>query len=285
MAWSVRDKTVVITGGNTGIGLAAAHLLAAEGADVVITSRSEARGEEALRHIKARAGRNARMVQLDLASFASIRSCAERLGAENERIDVLINNAGLIMGERTTTEEGFETTFGVNHLGHFLLTSLLEERIKASAPSRIINVSSDAHLQAGGLDFDDLQSEKSYVSLMVYARSKLANLLYAREHARLLEGTGVSVFSMHPGVVATRFSRDGDASGLVPFVYKYFGWALRTPEKGAATAVHLAVEPELEGQSGGYYKNCRPGRISKAARSDEAARRLWDASEALIAGV
>jgi NAD(P)-dependent dehydrogenase (short-subunit alcohol dehydrogenase family) len=205
-------KTVLITGGNAGIGLETGVGLARKGAHVVITSRDTTRGDAARAEIVRRSGNESvDVMQLDLASFASVRAFAAAFLERYERLDVLIDNAGLVLGSRSVTEDGNETTLQVNHLGHFLLTALLRDRLVASAPSRVVVLTSDAHKNARrGLDFDDLQSERKYRSFSVYSKTKLANVLFTRELARQLDGTGVTVNCAHPGFVASRFGRDGD---------------------------------------------------------------------------
>ena len=205
----VPEKTVLITGGNAGLGLETAVALAALGDSVTITARDPARGEAARAEIVERSGsETVEVMALDLASTASIRSFAAAFLDTHPRLHVLVNNAGLILSERTETEDGFETTFGVNHLGHVLLTDLLLDRLKASAPARIVVVASDAHKFAlDGLKFDDLQCHGHYWSYRVYGRSKLANIYFMRALAKRLEGTGVTVNAVHPGSVATRFGR------------------------------------------------------------------------------
>lgn len=283
----VTGKVVIITGGNAGIGKEAAVGLAARGARVVITSRDTAKGAAAVADIRERSGHDTvETMPLDLASFASIRVFARDLLDRCDRVDVLLNNAGLVVGQRTLTRDGFETTFGVNHLGHFVLTGLLLDRLRASAPTRIVNVSSDAHRGARrGLDFDDLQSERSYRSFNVYSKSKLANIYFTRELARRLEGTGVTANALHPGFVGSRFGRDGDI-GLLGDI----GMVLVRPfaisaENGARTSVYLASSPDVAATTGGYFYRCAPREPSKVAQDDEAARRLWAASEELAAAV
>lgn len=285
MTADMTGKTVLITGGNTGLGLETAVALAALGADVVITSRDAARGEAAREEIASRAGADVEVMALDLASTDSIRSFATAFLDTHPRLDVLVNNAGLILSERSETEEGFETTFGVNHLGHVLLTDLLLDRLKASAPSRIVVVASEAHKFAlDGLKFDDLQCHGRYFSYRVYGRSKLANIYFARALAKRLEGTGVTVNAIHPGSVATRFARDGDTS----FVTAATTWIARpfsrTPEEGARTQVVVAADPDLADVSGGYFVNSKQAdkRLSRVARDDEAAERLWTVSRDLL---
>ncbi len=285
---SAEGKRVLVTGGNTGLGLETAVALAAMGASVTITSRNAERGEAARQQIVERSGAgDVEVMALDLARFASIRAFAADFLDRHDRLDVLVNNAGLILSERTETEDGFETTFGVNHLGPMLLTDLLLDRLRASAPARIVVVASEAHKFAlDGLKFDDLQCRGHFFSYRVYGRSKLANIYFTRALARRLEGSGVTVNAVHPGSVATRFARDGDTrfvTALTTFVARPFA---RTPEAGARTQVWAAAAPELEGVTGEYLVSSRRanGKLSRAARDDEAAERLWRASEELIAG-
>jgi NAD(P)-dependent dehydrogenase (short-subunit alcohol dehydrogenase family) len=278
-------KFVVITGGNAGIGKEAAVGLARKGAHVVITARNADKGAAAVAEIRERSGSDSvEVMPLDLASFASIRSFASDLLGRSDRLDVLLNNAGLVLGTRTLTDDGFEATFGVNHLGHFLLTQQLLDRIRASAPARVINVSSHAHKQARkGLDFDDLQSERSYKSFAVYGKSKLANIYFTHELSRRLDGTEVTVNALHPGFVASRFGRDGDG-GLLGEIGMTLGRPFAiSPEKGAQTSVWLASEPEGAATTGGYFYKCAPAQPSRVAQDSEAARRLWAASEELVA--
>jgi NAD(P)-dependent dehydrogenase (short-subunit alcohol dehydrogenase family) len=281
---SITGRTVLITGGNTGIGKAAAIELARQGARVVITARNEDKGKAALREIAEKSGREADCLHLDLASFESVRSCASKFVELHTELYVLINNAGLILSERAETVEGFEMTVGVNHLGHFLLTSLLKDMLVSSAPARIVTVSSDAHRRAiGGLDFDDLQSMRRYDPLLTYGRTKLMNILFTRELARRLEGTSVTANAVHPGVVATEFALDGDARGFLSLFYSVFKPFLRSPERGADTIVHLATAPELSDVTGAYFVNRRVRPPSGEARDDVAAARLWELSEQWIA--
>jgi NAD(P)-dependent dehydrogenase (short-subunit alcohol dehydrogenase family) len=284
----MEGSTVVITGGNAGIGKETAVGLAGLGARVIITSRDQQRGAGAVEEIRRRSGSEAvDVLPLDLASFASIRAFAADLLERTERIDVLVNNAGLILRRRTLTADGFEATFGVNHLGHFLLTDLLLDRLRSSAPARVVVVASDAHESAKrGLDFDDLQSERGYRWGRVYAKSKLANIYFARELARRLEGSGVTSNSLHPGFVRSEFGQGGDLGRLYGFGLRYLAAPFTiSQERGATTSIHVASAPELAGATGGYYLKCAPATPSAVARDDDAARRLWDASERLVAGV
>lgn len=277
-------KVVLITGGNAGIGKETAVGLAQQGARVLITSRDAERGAGALAEILDRSGSAAvEVVALDLADLASVRRCAAEVLQRTDRLDVLVDNAGLVMSRRTQTADGFETTFGVNHLGHFLLTNLLLDRLRASAPSRVVVVSSDAHKQARhGLDFDDLQSERSYRPFVVYGKTKLANIYFARELARRLEGTGVTANSLHPGFVASRFARDGDTGSLLQLAMLLARPFAISQVAGARTSIWLASSSDVDGVSGLYFYKCASAHTSKAGADDEAAKRLWAVSEELV---
>jgi len=283
---SMEGRTVVITGGNSGIGRAAAVALAGAGARVVITARDPQRGAAARDGIASESGSD--LVELsvfDLADLSSVRAGADDLLDRCDRIDVLVNNAGLILSERTLSADGYEATFAINHLGPFLLTELLLDRLRASAPARIVNVASTAHSWArGGLDFDDLMAEKGYKQMEVYGRSKLANILFTTELARRLDGTGVTANSLHPGSVATGYALGGDTTGFMAWgvrVWNQLPFSL-TPEQGARTTVYLASSPEVDGVTGAYFAKCRPKQPSAAARDDAAAARLWEVSQALV---
>lgn len=281
-------KNIVITGGNTGIGKEAAVGLAGLGGRVVITSRNEERGRAARDEIVERSSNaDVDVMSLDLASFRSIRSFAAGVLDRLDHLDVLVDNAGLIHRRRTETEEGFETTFGVNHLGHFLLTELLLDRLRASSPARVVVVASDAHKGAPhGLDFDDLQSTRRYRWGKAYSKSKLANIYFARELARRLDGSGVTSNSLHPGFVRSDFGRGGDLGPVYGWGIKYLAGPFAiSPEKGARTTIYLASSPEVDGVTGGYFSKCKPATPSAVARDAAAARRLWDVSEQLVASV
>lgn len=284
MSWDIRGKQVVLTGGNTGIGKATAEELCRRGARVLITARDAAKGDSAVASIRAAVpGAEIDWRPLDLASRASIEACAAALLDELDAIDVLVHNAGLILSDRREAEPGIEATFMINHLGPFLLTRLLERRLIESAPARVVVVASAAHQRArGGLDFDDLQAARRYSGELVYSQSKLANILFTNELGRRLEGTGVTANSLHPGVVATDFTGDGDATGLWRFFFRFFRPFFKTPEQGACTSVHVACEPSLAATSGAYFSDCKRTTPSAFARDVDAARRLWAASEALL---
>ncbi|ACY14618.1 SDR family oxidoreductase [Haliangium ochraceum] len=276
----LEGKRCVVTGASSGIGLATAEGLAGLGADVVIVARDAVRGEAALGSVSEAGPGTATLHLADLSVQSEVRRLAAELLDAYPRIDVLVNNAGGLFERRTSTPDGLELTFALNHLAYFLLTELLRERLVASAPARIINVSSMAH-RLGKLDWDDLQSERRYRPFFVYANSKLANILFTRELARRLQGTGVTANAMHPGAVASRFGENGGA--LMRMSYRAGKLFMRTPEHGADTVVWLASAPEIEGVSGSYFdsrKRCSP---SRRARDREAAARLWRESERLVA--
>jgi len=280
----MEGRTVVITGGNSGIGKATAVALARAGAHTVITARSEARGRQALADIRRTSGSDAvDLVLFDLADLASVRDGAAELLERYAQLNVLVNNAGLVLSERIETKDGFESTFAINHLGPFLLTRLLTERLVASAPARVVNVASVAHKGARhGLDFDDLQLARHYRITQAYSQSKLANILFTNELARRLSGRGVTANSLHPGTVATGFARDGDASGLLAFGVKLIKPFVLTPERGARTSVYLASSPDVAEVTGTYFVRCRPATPSAAARDEAAAILLWSVSEELV---
>jgi NAD(P)-dependent dehydrogenase (short-subunit alcohol dehydrogenase family) len=282
-----RDLTgqvVVITGANSGIGREAAVALARMGATVVVGARDPILGEKAAADVGRRA-RSDTVVPLvvDLSSFASVRTFAEEVLTRFARLDVLVNNAGLVLEERRLTREGHEMTIGVNHLGHFLLTELLRDRLVASAPSRVVVVSSTAHHSAGAASLImDPESESGYFGFSVYAKSKLANIIHTRELARRLEGTGVTANCLHPGIIRSGFGRDGDAK-MLGLMYLAGSPFLLSPRRGARTTVHLASSPAVEGLTGGYYAHRRVRPPSADAQREDAAAWLWDWSEAAVA--
>ena len=276
----MHGKVCVVTGANSGIGRVAALELAERGATVVLVCRNEARGAPVLEEMAQRRGSgNATLLTADLSSQRQVRQVAAAFLERFDRLDVLINNAGVAgWGTRLVTEDGLETTFAVNHLAPFLLTSLLLDRLRASAPARVITVSSAAH-RNGGLDFDDLQGERHYSGFGAYSRSKLANVLFTRELSRRLEGTGVTANCLHPGVVATGIFRN-----LPRWMRVVFSSPLvLSPERGADTMLYLATAPEVDEVSGRYFVRRKPARTSRASQDAAAARRLWEASEALTA--
>jgi len=272
----MKDKVCIVTGANTGIGKVTARSLAASGATVVMVCRDKQKGEAARDEIKQKTGnQKVELMIADLSSQAQIRKLADDFKARYNRLDLLVNNAGLYLPKRTLTVDGLETTFAVNHLAYFLLTNLLLDLLKQSALSRIVNVSSGAH-HYGKVEFDNLQGEREYKGFAAYSNSKLENVLFTRELARRLEGIGVTANSLHPGAVATNIFR------RLP---KPIEWLIKaftlSPEKGAETSIYLATSPEVEGISGRYFDKKREARISAIAQNDEAARRLWDESARL----
>ena len=275
---SLKGKTVVITGGNTGIGKETAVDLAKRGAKVIIGCRNMEKGKAALKEIQERSeNKNVFLEKLDLASLDSVRKFADSILNSEPRLDILINNAGVMMCPYQKTEDGFEMQFGTNHLGHFLLTMLLLDRLKRSAPSRIITLSSLGHQFAyNGMNFDDINSEKHYNSWDAYFRSKLANALFTRELSKRLEGTHVTANTVHPGGVNTELGRHSIVSSVLfsPIVW----YLTKTPEQGAQTSIYCAVSEEMEGVSGKYLSDCAFKEPSKNAQDDEAARKLWDLS-------
>ena len=277
-------KTVVVTGGNSGIGLETAAALAAMGARVLVTARNADRGRAAVAEIADRTdGAQIQLVVFDLADLSSVRRGAAEILEQAPRLDVLVNNAGLVLSERAVTVDGYEATFAINHLGPFLLTNLLLDRMRASAPARIVNVASTAHNSARkGIPFDDLQSEGRYRGMRVYSQSKLANILFTLELARRLDGTGVVANSLHPGTVRTGYGADGDARGFLSFGLKVAGPFFLSPAKGARTSVYLASSSEVDGVSGEYFVKCKPRTPRRWARDPEAAQRLWQVSEQLV---
>jgi retinol dehydrogenase-13 len=282
----VNGKTVVITGANTGIGKETAVGLAEMGATVVLACRSRVKAAAAAHEVRTRSDNDdVHVVDLDLADLESVAACAQEILDNYERIDVLINNAGLQLKQRTTTKQGFETTFGVNHLGHFLFTNLLLDRIRASAPARIINLSSIGHNFArGGMPWDDLQHDTTrYTANGAYCESKLANVLFTRELARRLPPDEVTVNAVHPGAVRSEFGSSDDMGKLYGGFMKLGGLFLIGPKSGARTSIYLASSPEVEGKTGGYYVRRKLHSGSKGSRDEAAARRLWAVSDELLA--
>ncbi|HEX8076067.1 MAG TPA: SDR family NAD(P)-dependent oxidoreductase [Thermoleophilaceae bacterium] len=264
---------VVLTGASSGIGAAAAVELARRGATVVPVGRDARR----LAKVSEKVGEEP--LEADFASLAQVRALADRLLERCGRIDVLANNAGLMAGRRELTEDGYEITFAVNHLAPFLLTNLLLDRLRESAPARVVTTSSDAH-RGGLIDLDDLQLERGWSAMRAYSNSKLANALFTLELARRLEGSGVTANCFHPGVIRTRLTRKANpllligATVAAPF--------LGSPKSGASTLVHLVASDEGGEVSGGYFAGSRRVQPSAQARDAELASELWRRSEDLI---
>jgi NAD(P)-dependent dehydrogenase (short-subunit alcohol dehydrogenase family) len=267
---------IVITGATSGIGQVAAEALAAQGARIVLVARDRRRAERTLARLRSVGPTMAHKAHIaDLSRLAETRQVGERIAAEEPHIDVLINNAGNIFIERGVTADGLERTFALNHMAYFVLTHALRERLIASAPARIVNTASNAH-RGNVLDFDDLQFKRGFRGLTAYGRSKLANILFTRELARRLAGTGVTANCLHPGFVSTGIGqRDG---GLFAIMVRMSMLFARTPEQGASTIVYLATSPDVAAASGGYYADCRQAVQTHAAQNDDDARRLWEES-------
>lgn len=268
-------RVALITGANTGIGLTTAIGLARQGAQVFVTCRSSDKALAATEAIQRESG-NARVtaLSLDLADLASVRACADAFLRHDLPLHLLLNNAGLA-GARGLTKSGFELAFGVNHVGHFLLTSLLLERIQRSAPARVVTVASKSHYSASGIDWDAVrQPTKTRTALREYGVSKLANVLFSAELARRLEGAGVNTYSLHPGVVAS------DVWRSVPWPFRsLMKLGMISTEKGAATSLYCASSAEAGAQTGLYYDECRSRKPSKAAQDRALAAELWRRSE------
>ena len=286
MAGSTADlmagRTVLVTGGTSGIGKATAAGLAAMGARVGITGRDPARTRAAALDVAAASGHSAvDPFPADVSSQAEVRRLAGAVLAAYPRLDVLVNNAGGFWATRRVTADGLEHTFAVNHLAPFLLTSLLLDRLKASAPARIVTVSSGVHT-SGTIDFDDLQGDHRYSGQRAYSQSKLANVMFTYELARRLDGTGVTATALHPGVVRTGFAAE-DPSPMLKVFLPLIRAFLKTPEQGAATSIYLASAPAAEGVTGEYFAGRKPKTSSPSSHDTAAAARLWQISLELTA--
>ena len=278
----LRGKTCVMTGATSGIGLAAAVELAARGARLVLVARNPDRADDAIRAIEARTPHAAvEIVRGDFTRLADVRDAADSILTRGPEIHVLFNNAGIVKMRRELTPDGFEAMFGVNHLAYFVMTQRLEDRLRATTGARIVSTASDAHRFGGALDFDDLQSERSFGAFKTYGRSKLCNILWTRELARRLDGSGVTANCFHPGAVATRLGQTDAA--WTKWVGKLIGLFMLTPEQGASTGVHLATAKEVANVSGRYFAKSREKKPAAYAQDDAAAKRLWDVSEELVA--
>ena len=273
-----------MTGATSGIGLETARGLARLGANVVIVGRDRERAESARKAIVESTG-NPRVEVLlaDLSSLAGIRGLADEYLASSRPLHVLVNNAGTVELKRTTTVDGFEKTFAVNHLAYFLLTNLLLPRLRASAPARIVNVASEAH-RFGRIDLADLQSEKSYAGMRVYGMSKLLNILFTTTLAEKLAGSGVTANSLHPGAVSTRLGSQNGA--ISKFLIKLLKPFFLSAEQGAANSLFVAASDEIEGVSGKYFVKQRAVEPSRRSQREGLARRVWARSAELtgIAG-
>jgi len=280
-------KVAIVTGGNSGIGKEAAIGIARQGAHVVIAARNAAKAAAAVAEIETTANARGRIetIPIDLASFASVREFAAAFTAKHDRLDILLNNAGLVLRKRVETVDGHETQFQVNHLGHFLLTNLLYGPLVRSAPARIINVSSYAHTTArNGLDFDDLDWERRrYRSFSVYSATKLMNVLFTRELARRNDSDVLTANALHPGFVASNFAREGDLGVLGTLAMPLLRPFAISQQKGALTSIYLATSSDLDGITGQYFIKGKAVKPAAHALDDEAAAQLWDISEKLTA--
>lgn len=278
-AGRLQGRTVIITGATSGIGRATAVALAGMGAELVLLCRDQAKGEATIAEIAAKTGNSkVELLPADLASLASVRAAATTFLQSGRPLHVLLNNAGVVNLGRQLTVDGFEEVFAVNHLAYFLLTHLLLDRIKASAPARIVNVASEAH-KFGGINFDDLGAEQGFKTMKIYGQSKLANIMFTYALARRLDGSGVTVNAVHPGAVSTGLGKNNGpwAKFLISLLRPFF----RSPEQGAATSILVASAPQLAGVSGKYFLNCRERRTSKASYDEAAQERLWRVSAAM----
>lgn len=282
MTWDIDGKRVLLTGATKGIGHATALGLAKAGANLSLFVRNREAGEKVIEEIRAANPKvRADLFVADLSSQQEIRRAAAEYRQKHDRLDVLLNNAGAIYSHRETTVDGYERTFATNHLAYFLLTVLLLDLLEKSAPARVINVASLAH-GWDRIDFDDLMFEKhAYHGFRAYGRSKLANVLFTRELARRLEGSGVTANCLHPGAIASGFGKNNQS---------VFGWVMRNvaapflagEDSGARTSLYLATSPEVEGKTGLYFANSRAVTPNRVAHDDAAAARLWDVSERLV---
>lgn len=276
----MKGKICLVTGATSGIGKVTALELARKGATVVMVTRNINKGEGVRELIRARSDNNAiELLQADLADLSQVRRLAEEFRARHDRLDVLVNNAGLYVEKRAETVDGFEMTLAVNHLAPFLLTHLLLEPLKAAAPARIVTTSSGAHM-AGRINFDDLQSKRNYKGFAVYSMSKLANVLFTYELAERLRGTGVTANCLHPGMVATNFGLSGNS--MTSLFFQLARPLMRSPEKGAETVVYLASSPNVANATGKYFSDMRPATTLPICNDVQVRQRFWAESAKMV---
>jgi NAD(P)-dependent dehydrogenase (short-subunit alcohol dehydrogenase family) len=280
-AKDLQGKRILVTGASAGIGKQTALELATRGAEVIIVGRSAEKTQAAADELARDSGRAVEVMLADLSSVASVRQLAATFLAKYSTLDVLVNNAGALNPKRETTVDGYERTFATNHLAYFLLTELLLPALRRADHARVVNVSSEAYLM-GRLDFDDLMAERGYGQWKQYGRSKLANIYFTRELARRTAADGITVNALHPGFVASNFLQKGGIYNVMRSMSRMFALDV---VGGARTSVYLASSPEVAGVTGKYFRKCKERSLRTFAEDDEAARRLWDASEALVAAV
>ncbi len=275
------NKQVMVTGCTAGLGRAAAIALAEMGATLSLVCRNRGKGEALVEEIRRKTGReDCDLYVGDMGSQSDIRAIAKAFIATERPLDVLFNNAGVVLQQRSETQDGFETTFGVNHLGYFLLTVLLMDRLKAAPAGRVVSTASDAYKFSGGrLNFDDLQSARKYTTFGAYGASKLANILFTRELARRVGDSNVTVNAFHPGMVGSDFAKNN--GWIAQVAMTLIKPLARSPLKGAESGIYLCTSPEVEGHTGGYYFDCAINETKSAARNDDDALRLWEVSEKL----
>jgi NAD(P)-dependent dehydrogenase (short-subunit alcohol dehydrogenase family) len=276
----IGQKVALVTGANSGTGKATALDFAKRGMHVVMLCRSEVRGQKALEEIRKISGGDVELMLCDLADFSSIQSFCDTFKSKFERLDILVNNAGVITLDRRETKNGLELQFGVNHMGHFLLTTSLLPLIKQTNGARIVVVASGAH-KVGSIHFDDLGMVKGYNVVAAYGRSKLCNVLFTKELAKRLKGSGVTVNCLHPGAVGSNMGVDRD-TGFGRTVMKLLRPFFLTPEEGAATAIYVATSPDCVDISGEYFVKCKVAKTAKQANDRQLAEKLWKVSEGIL---
>ena len=276
----LKGKTAIVTGANSGMGMATVKALSDMGAKVIMLCRSEKRGREALDKLNADGQRDLELILCDLGDYDSIRAFVLQVKKTCDHIDILVNNAGFISLDRQETKEGIERQFGINHIGHFLLTTSLLDLMGKGG--RIVNVASGAH-KTGKIHFDDINLHKGFNVIKAYSQSKLANVLFTRELARRVKDRGITVNCCHPGAVATNIGIDretGFGKTITGFLKPFF----QTPEEGAGTAIFLASDDSVSGITGEYFYKCKIARSSKRSKDMELAKRLYEFSEELVSG-